>query len=236
MPSARTTRLYLVRHGETDWNREQRLQGTRDVPLNSVGAAQARRLAHAFGPIPIACIVTSPLKRASATAVILARARACRVATDARLREIDHGAWSGRTLPDLGCRFPSLVQGGHLSRSAFEVSGGEPLLAVYRRASKALTDVIDGHGGQSVAMVGHGVTLAAVVCAATGLDIERLHEKLPPNAGGAVLTFTGRHLVDARISEPLSICGAAAGSGVAGTLVADQTNADRRARASSEAW
>jgi broad specificity phosphatase PhoE len=236
MRSARTTRLYLIRHGETDWNREQRLQGTRDVPLNTVGAAQARRLAHVLGPIPIACIVTSPLKRASATAVILARGRACSIATDARLREIDHGTWSGRTLPDLGSRFPSLVEGGLFVRSAFEFSGGEPLLAVYRRASTALADVIERHGGQSVAMVGHGVTLAAVVCAATGLDIERLHEKLPPNAGGAVLTFTGRHLVDARISEPLSICGAAARSGVAGALGADPTNADRHAGAWSEAW
>jgi len=193
-----TTRLYLVRHGETDWNREQRLQGTLDVPLNSLGVAQARRLADYFVRIPVGCIVSSPLARASATAAILAEACACPYTIDARLREIDHGSWSGRTLPDLGQCFPSLVKGEQLLPEAFEVSRGEPLLAVYRRASEALADLLDGYGGQSVVVVGHGVTLAAIWCAATGLEMARLHECRPPNAGGVVLTFSQRQLVDAR--------------------------------------
>jgi broad specificity phosphatase PhoE len=54
------------------------------------------------------------------------------------------------------------------------------------------------HGGQSVVVVGHGVTLAAMWCAATGLEIGRLHECQPPNVGGVVLTFSERHLVDGR--------------------------------------
>jgi broad specificity phosphatase PhoE len=198
MPRAVETHLYLVRHGETDWNREQRLQGALDVPLNSAGVAQARRLADYFVPLPIVCVVSSPLARASATAAILAEACACPHTTDARLREIDHGMWSGRTLPELGQRFPSLVRGEQLQPEAFDVSRGEPLLAVYRRASEALTDLLDAHGNQSVVVVGHGVTLAAMWCAATGLEIARLHECQPPNAGGVVLTFSQRQLVDER--------------------------------------
>jgi broad specificity phosphatase PhoE len=199
MPCAIETHLYLVRHGETHWNREQRLQGTIDVPLNSAGVAQARRLADHFARIPIMCIVSSPLVRASATAAILAEACACPHTTDARLREIDHGTWSGRTLPDLGQCFPSLVKDEQLLPEAFAVSWGEPLLAVYRRASEALDDLLDAYGGQSVVVVGHGVTLAAMWCAATGLEMARLHECLPPNAGGVVLTFLQRHFVDARV-------------------------------------
>ena len=198
MPGAEETCLYLVRHGETDWNREQRLQGTLDVPLNSAGVAQARRLAGAFARIPIACVVTSPLARASATAVMLARACACPLNTDARLREIDHGTWSGRTLPDLGRRFPSLVRNEQLLPGAFEVSRGEQLADVSRRSADALADLIDTYAGQSVVVVGHGVTLAAMWCVATGLDITRFHECLPPNAGGVVLTFSRRQLVDAQ--------------------------------------
>jgi len=199
MPGAVETHLYLVRHGETDWNREQRLQGTLDVPLNSAGMAQARQLADYFVRIPVACIVSSPLARASATAAILAEACACPHTTDARLREIDHGTWSGRTLPALGQCFPSLVKDEQLLPEAFDVSRGEPLLAVYRRASEALADLLDAYGGQSVVVVGHGVTLAAMWCVATGLEMARLHERQPPNAGGVVLTFVQRHLVDARV-------------------------------------
>lgn len=198
MPRAVETHLYLVRHGETDWNREQRLQGTRDVPLNSAGVAQARRLADYFVRIPVACIVSSPLARASATAAILANACACPHMTDARLREIDHGTWSGRTLPDLGQCFPSLVKNEQLLPEAFDVSRGESLLAVYRRASEALADLLDAYIGQAVVVVGHGVTLAAMSCVAIGLDIARLHECQPPNAGGVVLTFSERHFIDAR--------------------------------------
>lgn len=198
MPGNVQTRVYLVRHGETDWNREQRLQGTLDVPLNRVGVAQARRLADAFARLPIACIVSSPLARASATAAILAGPSACPVKPDARLREIDHGKWSGYTLPDIGRRFPSLVNDDQLLPEAIQIGDGEQVSAVYRRASDVLADSIEAFTGQSVVMVGHGVTLAAMWCVATGLDIAHLHECRPPNAGGVVLTFSRRQLVDAR--------------------------------------
>lgn len=192
------TQLYLVRHGETEWNREHRLQGTLDVPLNGAGVAQAHGLAAAFARIPIACIISSPLARASATATILAEACGCPLTIDARLREIDHGTWSGCTLPDLGRRFPSLVRDKQLLPEAFEVSRGEPLSAVYSRASDVLADLLDAYGGHSVVVVGHGVTLAAMWCGAAGLDIARVQECQAPNAGGVVLTFSLRRLVDAR--------------------------------------
>jgi broad specificity phosphatase PhoE len=72
------------------------------------------------------------------------------------------------------------------------------LLVVYRRASEVLTDLPDAHRGQSVVVVGHGVTLAAMWCAATRRELARLQECQPPNAGGVVLTFSQRQLVDTR--------------------------------------
>jgi broad specificity phosphatase PhoE len=199
MPRPVETHLYLVRHGETDWNRERRLQGTVDVPLNSAGVAQARRLADYFVALPIVCLVSSPLARAAATAAILAEGCACPHATDARLREIDHGTWTGRTLVDLGQSFPSLVKDEQLLPEAFHVSAGESLSAVSRRASDVLADLLDVYRGQSAVVVGHGVTLAAMWCAAAGLEIARFHECQPPNAAGVVLTFARRHLVEARV-------------------------------------
>jgi broad specificity phosphatase PhoE len=192
------THMYLVRHGETDWNREQRLQGVLDVPLNETGVAQARRLADYFAVVPIAGVVTSPLVRASVTAAVLAEVCACPLQIDPRLREIDHGSWSGLTLPDIGQRCPAFVRNRQLTAAAFDVSGGESLSEASRRASDALADLLSAYDGQAVLVVGHGITLALMWCAANGLDHARFHEHLSPNAGVVFLTFSRRQLADAR--------------------------------------
>jgi broad specificity phosphatase PhoE len=203
--SSRETHLYLVRHGETDWNRDQRLQGAIDVPLNEVGTAQAHQLADHLASRSFACVVSSPLVRASATAVILAEACRCPLHTDPRLREVDHGSWSGLTLPDIGHRFPSFVGNDQLRPEAFEVSGGERLSDVHRRVSAVLADLLSDHDSHSVLVVGHGVTLAVMWCAANGIDLTRFHEHLPPNAGVVVLTFSDCRVVDAR-TDLLTAC------------------------------
>jgi broad specificity phosphatase PhoE len=193
-----TTRVYLVRHGETDWNREQRLQGVLDVPLNEAGTAQAHRLAVHFATLPIACVVSSLLTRASATAGMFSNACRCPLEFDPRLREIDHGSWSGLTLLDIRQRFPGLVRNEQLMPAAFDISGGERLQDASRRVSAMLTDLLARHEGHSVLVVGHGITLALMWCAANGVDITQFHEHLPPNAGVVLLTFSQRQLVDAR--------------------------------------
>jgi probable phosphoglycerate mutase len=198
MPRSQTTHIYLVRHGETDWNREQRLQGVVDVPLNEAGTAQARHLAHQFAALSIACIISSPLVRASATAAICAEACGCPLRIDPRLREVDHGSWSGLTLPDIGRRFPTLVSNGQLTPAAYDSSGGERLSDVQRRVAATLADLLSRHEGHSVLVVGHGIALALMCCTAGGVDVRRLHEHLPPNAGVVVLTFLKGQLVEAR--------------------------------------
>lgn len=190
------TRLYLVRHGETDWNRERRLQGSLDIPLNDIGIAQAHQLAGRFATLPIACVASSPLARASATGAIIATTCACPLHVDARLREVDHGSWSGHTLPDIGRRFPALVVHEQLRPEAFDVSGGESLADVSRRVSEVLAELLTRHAGQSVLVVTHGVTLALMACAANGVEASRFPEHLPPNAGGVVLMFSRQELIE----------------------------------------
>jgi broad specificity phosphatase PhoE len=196
MPGCADTRLYLVRHGETGWNRERRLQGTLDIPLNDVGIVQAHQLAGRFAALPIAGIACSPLARASATGRILANACACPLSIDARLREVDHGSWSGLTLPDIGRRFPALVEHEQLRPEAFDISGGERLDDASRRVGDVLADLLSRHAGQSVLVVGHGITLALMACAARGVEVARFPEHLPPNAGGVMLMFSHQALVE----------------------------------------
>src|SRR5262245_713293 len=96
--------LVLVRHGQTDWNREERFQGQLDIPLNDAGRAQAETLKQHLGGICFDAAYSSPLRRAYETAEIIAGD--LRVFTDARLTEIHHGSWQGKTRQDIADRWP----------------------------------------------------------------------------------------------------------------------------------
>jgi probable phosphoglycerate mutase len=198
MTRSQATHVYLVRHGETDWNREQRLQGVLDVPLNEAGAAQAHRLADQFASLPIACIISSPLVRASVTAAILADACGCPLRIDPRLREVDHGSWTGLTVPEIGQRFPTLVSNAQLTPAAYDVSDGERLSDVQGRVVEVLADLLARYEGEAVLVVGHGIALALMCCNARGVDVLRFAEHLPANAGVVALTFAEAQLVEAR--------------------------------------
>ena len=100
------TTILLARHGETEWNREGRWQGWADPPLNDAGRAQARTLAEELRTIPFDAVYASDLRRARETAVIVAAPHAVPVLTDAGLREIDVGSWSGLTRREIEERFP----------------------------------------------------------------------------------------------------------------------------------
>ena len=94
-------RLYLVRHGETDWNLVRRIQGNADIPLNEKGRAVARATAEAMKEMPIDVIFSSPLIRARETAEILAAGRGMEVQVDSRLREIAFGEFEGITWKEI---------------------------------------------------------------------------------------------------------------------------------------
>jgi len=100
--------LYVLRHGETDWNVQGRLQGTSDVPLNARGIEQAQRAARSLRGVlsPQAIIVSSPLERALATATAVAQAAGVSVETDPRLIERAYGVWEGLTEEERAVRDP----------------------------------------------------------------------------------------------------------------------------------
>ena len=100
------TTIVLVRHGETDWNRDNRFQGHADPPLNDAGRAQARELAADLRGEDFAAIYTSPLRRALETAEILAPELGLELITDAALKEVDVGSWSGLTRTEVESSFP----------------------------------------------------------------------------------------------------------------------------------
>ena len=87
--------LYVIRHGETDWNQARRLQGQHDIPLNEYGRKLARITAEALNEVPFDLAISSPLSRALETAQIVTDRRECPILLDSRIREIDWGDWDG---------------------------------------------------------------------------------------------------------------------------------------------
>jgi len=139
------TTLHLVRHGETDWNRQGRFQGIQDIPLNAEGRRQARHLAQVWRE-RAEVLVASPLVRATETAEILGLSLGLALhATDPRLVERDYGLGAGLTLDERRSRFPDGV-----------IPGVEAPESIRARAEHFLSSLVRDHGGLRVVAVSHG--------------------------------------------------------------------------------
>src|SRR5687768_5606634 len=139
------TEFLLVRHGETDWNVEQRFQGHADPPLNDAGREQARALAAALADAELDAIYTSDLARARETAEIVAARTGVPVLALTELREIDVGEWEGLTWPEIEERFPQGVLSWHEHGHGW--SDGETYDEVERRVVQMLRSLAGDHPG-----------------------------------------------------------------------------------------
>jgi probable phosphoglycerate mutase len=166
------TTILLVRHGETDWNRERRWQGHADRPLNETGRAQARALADRLAASPPDALWASDLVRARETAEFVAERLGLQVRLDARLREVDVGEWSGLTAADVELRFPEgwrrRLEGGTGWKH------GERYEEMGERVVAALREIAAAETGR-VAVVTHGGAMRAVWLACGGGLHDRPH-------------------------------------------------------------
>ena len=169
------TTLLLVRHGETDWNRDGRWQGHSDTHLNAVGREQAARLADDLDGIDV--VYSSDLARARETAEIVAERLELPVQLDERLRERSFGAWEGKTGPEIESEFAPAharwLAGGPGADDA------EPFADFARRVQTFLDDVLERHPGETVLIVAHGGSIRVIHAFAKGLDYARDHRLIP---------------------------------------------------------
>lgn len=163
--------LYVVRHGETDWNHERRLQGRLDVPLNGIGLAQARALARYFEDHRVARVLTSPLRRALATAATIAQAANCPLEIANELSEIHHGIWQGLTVDEIQARYPDLWTIWNARPSQAQPAGAESLSEVRERVDRLLQRLATN---DDICLVTHGVVSQAIVVRLMGLDLDAL--------------------------------------------------------------
>jgi probable phosphoglycerate mutase len=168
------TRIILVRHGETEWNRVERFRGRADVPLNGTGLAQAkamaRRVAAEWRPV---AIYSSPLTRAVKTAEAVAWHFDLRVEVNSGLIDIDYGEWQGLTPDEVRERWPKIVDAWYNAPHTAQIPNGETLDDLRVRAMSTVNEMAKRHKGQTIVLVGHTVINRIILLAVLGLGNDR---------------------------------------------------------------
>jgi broad specificity phosphatase PhoE len=178
------TDLWLVRHGQTDWNIAGRWQGqSPDAPaLNAVGRAQAFALQDQIKNAKISAVYTSDLPRSRQTAELIAPVLGPRVTPEPRLREMHLGRWEGMLSSDIKAQFRKELAERADDPLHARAPGGESPLEVARRVVAAVDEIAVRHREESVLIVAHGISLAIITCIVQGIGLEKLYEYIPDNA------------------------------------------------------
>lgn len=185
------TRLLVIRHGETAWNTESRIQGHIDIPLNENGRWQARRLAQALADEGLHAIYSSDLQRARDTAQAVADVAGLPLTLDVSLRERHFGRFEGKTQEEVAAQWPEEARRWRDRDPSYGPHGGETLQGFYDRSLTALTRLALRHPGQNIAVVAHGGVLDCFYRAANGLALELPRSWKITNASVNRLLFNG---------------------------------------------
>ncbi len=166
------TRIIAIRHGETAWNVDSRLQGHLDIPLNDVGLWQARQAALALADEPIDAIYSSDLQRAWVTARAIAETTQAPLTAHQGLRERSFGVLQGHTFEELEAKEPEQAYRWRKRDPAFAPEGGESLIALRERITATTHALAAQHVGGQIVLVAHGGVLDVLYRAATRQDIQ----------------------------------------------------------------
>ena len=166
------TRLIVVRHGETAWNVDTRIQGHLDIPLNATGLWQARQLGDALAGEAISAIYTSDLLRARKTAQAVADATGAALVDEPGLRERAFGSFQGRTFAEVEAEHPEQARRWRQRDPDYAPDGGESLLVLRERVVDTTHRLAARHPGELVLLVTHGGVLDVLYRAATRQDIQ----------------------------------------------------------------
>lgn len=182
MNPARCTRFCLIRHGETDWNSEKRIQGQIDIDLNAGGRAQAAAVAAGLAGQTFAAVYSSDLRRAWHTAQIAAAGLGLAVAPALTLRERHFGVMQGVTSAEARQHFPDVHQHHQARTPDYDFDTGESLIAFAARVLGGLDELAARHAGENVLAFTHGGVLDIVHRAATGRPLDAPRDFTLPNA------------------------------------------------------
>lgn len=183
IPTSQPTRICLVRHGETEWNAERRIQGQIDIALNATGLRQAAAAGRWLKTAGIVALYGSDLKRAWATAQLIGEALGLVPQPVPELRERRYGVFEGLTYDEAKQRFPDGYAAFEGRNASYDFENGESLSEMFARVSGKLQMLAAAHCGESIAVVVHGGVLDIVNRFVRGNSLETPRDFLIPNAG-----------------------------------------------------
>ncbi len=182
MTSGAAMDLLLIRHGETAWNAEHRIQGRLDVPLSTTGVWQTGRLTQRLADEAIDAVISSDLARAWMTGAPLADARGLTMVPEPRLRERAFGIFEGKTLDEIAAEHPEELVAWRSRDVDWRIPGGESGAEFIDRVLVALHEIADAYAGRTVAVVTHGGVLDVVYRNARALAWDAPRDHLMLNA------------------------------------------------------
>lgn len=164
-----------MRHGETAWNQERRIQGgSSDVELSDSGRKQAERAGLALKEVKIDAIYSSPLKRALDTAQAIASQHQLTVQVEPDLREMEVGELEGLLITQLGASFSQYLLEWQQGQGLEKLPGGESVADLADRVWSNIQDIIKKHAGETVVVVSHFFAVVVTICKALGWPLTRL--------------------------------------------------------------
>jgi probable phosphoglycerate mutase len=188
------TRITAIRHGETAWNVDTRIQGQLDVGLNVRGRWQAERAAAALAGEQIDAVYSSDLWRAYDTALSVAKPHGLTIQTDEALRERGFGEFEGKTFAQIEAALPEQALQWRKRVPEFAPTGGESLLLFRERVLSCIYGLSAKNTGKHIVIVSHGGVMDVLYRAATGLDLQAARSWELTNAAINRLLWNGEHL------------------------------------------
>ena len=193
------TRLLMVRHGQSQWNLEGRIQGQTDVPLSELGVRQAEAVGNRLATEVIGAVYASPLRRAMHTAEVIDRHHGLGIRIEPVLTEIDHGLWQGRTEAEIEETDGERLRQWQLVPGRVQMPDGERLYDVRRRALGTIRTIAASHPGRSIVIVSHELVIKIVLAEVLGMDYDHLGRFAIANTSLSIVECDG----DPRLGQVL---------------------------------
>lgn len=185
-----STTIYLIRHGETDWNLEHRYQGQKNIPLNATGLKQAHSMAQSLNGKAFSALYSSDLIRAVQTAQEISKKVNLPITTNSALREINQGDWEGLYINDVLASMGDRVRAVYNNPYAERRPGGESIGELAERMYAYLDQLVEKHNQEAIIVVSHGLAIATVLCKVRNMPLEAAIKNIPENTGVEVIEWT----------------------------------------------
>ena len=163
--------IFLLRHGETDWNLQRRCQGVTDLDLNETGIRQAREVGASLSKEKIDAVYSSNLKRATQTAHAISKYHGLEVIVRSDLCELDHGKFEGLTFTEIHENYPEFIGPWREQPDHLPIPGGECIADVEKRTWRGIEEIKRCHPDASVVVVSHQFPIVTVLCRITGTPL-----------------------------------------------------------------